>query len=201
MQVRVAAAVAETLEGLSIAQLNAHRTGKLEPLLARATAYLKERNALKTRGGTRAAEMLALESRIAETKKLVVDLRAGLKRDAKQRVADAKAEKERVRMDQINRMLIEVAELTDEPIDTMSIVATKRPLKPGVSPLAARVEARARVEANRARMAARVARCPSGALSGALTRASSGTVSSRDLQASRGQWLSPFVPDRRAKPS
>ena len=46
-----------------------------------------------------------------------------------------------------------------------------------------------------------VARCPSGALSGALIRASSGTVWSRDLQASRGQWLSPFVPDRRAKPS
>ena len=32
-----------------------------------------------------------------------------------------------------------------------------------------------------------VARCPSGALSGALIRASSGTVWSRDLQASRGQ--------------
>ena len=46
-----------------------------------------------------------------------------------------------------------------------------------------------------------VARCPSGALSGALIRASRGTVWSRDLQASRGQWLSPFVLDRRAKPS
>ena len=36
-----------------------------------------------------------------------------------------------------------------------------------------------------------VARCPSGALSGALIRASSGTVWSRDLQVSRGQWPSP----------
>ena len=36
-----------------------------------------------------------------------------------------------------------------------------------------------------------VARCPSGALSGALIRASSGTGWSRDLQVSRGQWPSP----------
>ena len=38
-----------------------------------------------------------------------------------------------------------------------------------------------------------VARCPSGALSGALIRASSSTVWSRDLQASRGQWPLPAV--------
>ena len=46
-----------------------------------------------------------------------------------------------------------------------------------------------------------VARCPSGALSGALIRDSSGTVWSRDLQASRGQWPPPAARERRANPS
>ena len=43
-----------------------------------------------------------------------------------------------------------------------------------------------------------------GALSGAFDVAlfdSSGTVWSRDLQASRGQWIPPAVPERRANPS
>eukprot|EP00964_Phaeocystis_antarctica_P010243 scaffold5625_cov65-Phaeocystis_antarctica.AAC.3 len=46
-----------------------------------------------------------------------------------------------------------------------------------------------------------VARCPSGALSGALIRASSGTVWSRDLQGSRGQCPPPAARERCANPS
>jgi hypothetical protein len=89
---------AKPLEGLSIAQLNELRTTELEPMLAGATAYLKERHAATEEDGSPngAAELAALAARIAE----VIEL---------------------VRVMEVNDMIAEVIALTARPIEWLSI--------------------------------------------------------------------------------